>query len=208
MSLARIRLSAYEPLRNLNVVMKRFIKFFVTLDTHLIFEKDLTIKSTSDFTPKMGVEFSVASTEDLRNLLGVSGGPISDEELATAKERLNRGDICFIGVHDGMIVNYAWTSFTNAELLDSIFSPHSGVAYHYKAYTIPRFRGQGLHLASLAFSFDYLANAGQTKMWLYVHVKNHASLKNYRRYGCREVGTIRHVRFLRKYKVLNYVRRA
>ena len=119
-------------------LVKRSLKIVIQYNSNILFEENLENTPIPSITPRIAVDFRIAGIQDLPSFLDVTGYPADQDRLARDKSRLERGDICFIGLHSGKIVNYSWATFSEAELPGNVSIPlGSGRAYLYRAYTVP-----------------------------------------------------------------------
>lgn len=108
-------------------------------------------------------------------------------------DRIRRGrDFCYAALTpDQRLAAYTWYA------IDGIEPEHSagaglelpqGVAYAYKNFTLPSFRGGRLHGAALGGALRALRGRGVTSLVALVHWTNQASLRSFRRLGSVELG--------------------
>lgn len=116
-------------------------------------------------------------------------------ELSPAfADRAERGlDLCFAAIHGDRLANYAWYA------LDSVEAEHSAgaalglppdMAYLYKAFTHPDFRGQRLNGACIGKALAALAEHGVSRLLSLVYWSNSASLRSFDRLGCQRLGLL------------------
>ncbi len=108
-------------------------------------------------------------------------------------DRIRRGrDFCYAALaKDGRLASYGWYA------IEQIEAEHCGgadmqlpqdVAYMYKGYTHPDFRGARLHGAGMGGALGALKAHGVTALISLVHWANYASLRSCKRLGYVTIG--------------------
>lgn len=107
-------------------------------------------------------------------------------------ERAERGlDLCYAAIHGDRLANYGWYA------LHSVEAEHSAgaalglppdMAYLYKAFTHPDFRGQRLNGACIGNALGALASHGVERLLSFVYWSNRASLRSFDRLGFQRLG--------------------
>ena len=120
----------------------------------------------------------------LNKLMGLGAGE--------AEERLKAGDLCFIGEKNGDIVHYRWICFNEVFVneLERKIRMRPNSAYMYDAYTVPKYRGKGIHPAVLTNAEDYLFQSGIKEMYTVILSNNHSSLRTWQKIGSRKMGEV------------------
>jgi hypothetical protein len=109
---------------------------------------------------------------------------ISDVESCLA-----RGEDCFGVIVAGALASYAWYTSRTARLRPGInvrFDPR--YAYSRWAFTLPEYRGRGLHAIGKAYALEHYVAAGRTGVLATVNIANFESLNSAVRLGSRPVG--------------------
>jgi len=110
-------------------------------------------------------------------------------------DRIRRGrDFCYAALTpDGRLAAYGWYAIERIEAEHCAgfeLELPAGVAYMYKGYTHPEFRGARLHGAGMGGALKALAAYGVTALISLVHWTNQASLRSCRRLGYVEIGHV------------------
>ena len=118
--------------------------------------------------------------------------PANDLDETMAERAVGGRDLCFAAVCEGRLANYSWYA------LDAIEPAHfcgvglsypANMAYHYKGFTHPDFRGQRLHGTAMARSLRALGDRYEvTQLISCVHWLNAPSLNSSKRLGFRSLG--------------------
>ncbi len=103
-------------------------------------------------------------------------------------------DFCFAAVaKTGELASYSWYAVGSIEAehhLGVAMSLPPGVAYMYKAFTHPNFRGKRLYGATVALAFQALAAKGVRNLVTTVEWTNFSSLRSCRRLGFQPLGRL------------------
>jgi ribosomal protein S18 acetylase RimI-like enzyme len=100
-------------------------------------------------------------------------------------------DLCFAAIHGDRLANYAWYA------LHSIEAEHAAgaalglpgdMAYLYKAFTHPDFRGQRLNGACTGRALGALSGRGISRLLAFVYWSNKPSLASFDHVGFRRLG--------------------
>src|SRR5581483_8169396 len=95
------------------------------------------------------------------------------------------------------VVFYAWVMFGQLDLSCRNYQPLPGdVAYTYKLYTVPAFRGKRICPAYYSFLKRELRAIGFRRVMAWVEAGNRASIHAHLRAGLAVSGTIWHFRLL------------
>jgi hypothetical protein len=119
----------------------------------------------------------------------------ADNELpASFAERVELGlDRCYAALSHGRLASYSWFALRCVEAEHAAGVPlglPSDVAYLYKAFTHPRFRGQRLYAATTAGALRELERIGITHLLAFVYWNNQAALRACARMGYRDLGLL------------------
>lgn len=109
-------------------------------------------------------------------------------------DRVEAGfDMCFGAVHGDRLANYGWYAFSAVEPEHaagvSLGLP-TNVAYIYKAFTHPDFRGRRLNGACVAEAASILSTQGVDLILGIIYWSNEASLRSFERLGFRRLGLL------------------
>lgn len=109
-------------------------------------------------------------------------------------DRVDGGfDMCFGAIHGDRLANYGWYAFTAVEPEHaagvSLGLP-TNVAYIYKAFTHPDFRGRRLNGACVAEAAAILGTQGIDHVLAMIYWSNEASLRSFERVGFRKLGLL------------------
>ena len=185
--------------RGLSVVSKGLYHWLTPLIAYndfWILERDLAIPIEWE-RPRIQIEFRQATEQDLARFLDYEGSPLNRQDRQVAQSRLIGGDLCFIGIHADQLVSYAWVSSSEAEFFKGTkLRLGQGWAFHYKAYTVRKYRGNGLHRACNAYWLNSLKNQGIARVVLHVHKRNRTSLRNYMLARSKIIGSVRRLTLL------------
>jgi hypothetical protein len=109
-------------------------------------------------------------------------------------DRAERGlDLCYAAIHGDRLASYGWYA------LHSIEAEHAAgaalglpddLAYMYKGFTHPDYRGQRLYGACMGRAFELLAREDVTRLMAFVHWSNAPSLRSCDLLGYRRLGSL------------------
>jgi RimJ/RimL family protein N-acetyltransferase len=116
--------------------------------------------------------------------------PVPKEHRPDIEWRVKNGDRCFVAKQNGQITFVAWAAFGKcySYLLDREFRLADREAYGYGAYTLPRFRGNGLHPAATCHRLQFLREQGCERYVAFVEPGNHAAMRMPEKLGLEKVG--------------------
>ncbi|MEM2970473.1 MAG: hypothetical protein QXR63_06020 [Candidatus Bathyarchaeia archaeon] len=109
-----------------------------------------------------------------------------------ADKRLEMGHLCFVAKLNGEPVQITWFAFDEfyvGEIKRKI-RVSRGSAYRYGSYTVPKFRGLGIHFQTTEKAYQYLSKIGIKKVYSCVRHDNFPMLKAARKVGYKKIGTI------------------
>ncbi|OQY48806.1 MAG: hypothetical protein B6242_01290 [Anaerolineaceae bacterium 4572_78] len=105
-------------------------------------------------------------------------------------DRVARGDRCTIAVYKGQIIFVGWMGMEvcYSYWLDRYYklAPHE--SYSYSAYTIPEFRGQGVHPTATYKRLQLLNEWGCTIAYAFIDPHNKAALRMPKKLGYTTIG--------------------
>lgn len=116
-----------------------------------------------------------------------------DLEAAMAERIDVRGDLCLAAFVQGALASYGWLAFEHIEPehhggVAMAFPAH--VAYIYKTFTVPAFRGHHLLAGLLEMAIPILAERGTCCLVANVPWTNWSSVHAFRRLGFVEIGLL------------------
>ncbi len=137
--------------------------------------------------PWIAAEMARADARD-RDMIGLAHA--SEASLrAHFSERLRRGDKGFIALCDGMLAHVNWTCLDWAEALPGmpiVLDP--GEVCTTDAFTLPAWRGKGIHEAVLSEMLRSAARAGNRRAFTLVDLENARSRRGVLRTGWQTYG--------------------
>jgi hypothetical protein len=140
--------------------------------------------------PPAGFEFRFLTPQEVASFTS------PEHELSERDAALAAGgrDRCFAALTNGRLAAYGWYALGSAEAIHCGGVPLSfpaDVAYMYKGFTHPDFRGQRLHGFVMRLAIEAMArDCGVRKLISMVDWLNVASLKSCDRLGYRRLGRI------------------
>ena len=187
----------------LSRTLARLQKSIITYDSYLIKESDIATPVKITRQPSAGVEYRLATPADMDSFLDEDGEPQDQREREKALARLSRGDICIIGIYEGQLINYGWTSFRQADLVEGvslILGP--GWSYGYKGYTVRGFRNKGMsrNRVRKELSMEYRRSIGIQKSLNVVHTRNHLTNPYHAESRGRAIGLLRRIVVLGRWR--------
>lgn len=145
-------------------------------------------------TASIPVTWRFGNASDL-NALTAPEYSYSTEARNFGLERLQAGDYFVLCESEGRVVFYAWVMLGQLDLsCRNYVSLAPDVAYTYKLYTVPAFRGQRICPAYYSFLKRELRNRGLRSVMAWVEAGNRPSIHAHLRSGLRPVGNIWHFR--------------
>ena len=138
--------------------------------------------------PVLDLDYRFLTAAEIRP---AAADPAYDLSAAMA-ERLQSGrDYCFGAFHAERLVNYSWYALESIEpehgFISGFTFPQDTV-FLYKAYTLPAYRGQQIHGATLRQAVQFFQQRGITQLIGIVEFANWASLRSHENLGCRPAG--------------------
>lgn len=139
---------------------------------------------------KSKFDFRFLSADEIRS---AAGDPVNDLDVNIA-ERLERGrNYCVGAFEGGRLVNYSWYALDHVEPEHSFGAgltlPQDAI-YMHKAFTLPEYRGQRVHQATIHRASRIFARMGIRRLIAIVEYGNWASLRSHERMGCRRTGRL------------------
>lgn len=161
-------------------VLSRTTAKMADLRPQVLLECDLTKVQPHAAVP--GASFLWASMDDLTQHAALE--LVSDAEKRTASEtRLRRGDLCLVGLCDGVAVTYLWITKSLRELPRLAWPVRPEAMFVYKTFTLSQWRGRGLNRAALSWAFEQQRSRGCHTAFVDVDASNDASLRALRAAG-------------------------
>ncbi len=129
-------------------------------------------KVPSALPPRLKVEFIPVQKGD-RTAEQVTKA----QDQTLAEQRFDRGEICFVALHQGEVVSYCWLSQgeVGIEEVDLSVQPQPDEVYLYNAMTLKPWRGQGLYPALLGEIASYAQDESLSRALIFVSSTNRAS---------------------------------
>ncbi len=138
--------------------------------------------------PPAGFEFRFLTPSEIAAFVGAEN-ELSDEHVARAAAGR---DLCFAALQNDRLAGYGWYALGSIEAVhcdNTALSFPNDVAYMYKGFTHPDFRGLRLHGFAMRLALEALAaERGVTRLVSTVGWLNFASLKSCDRLGYRRLG--------------------
>ncbi len=129
-----------------------------------------------------------------KEVSGFAADPKNDLDASFAVRATRGLDLCFAAIASGgQLASYSWYASGSIEPehhLGVAMSLPTDVAYMYKAFTHPDYRGRRLYAATVALALKNLAHRGVTKLVTTIEWTNFASLRGCRRLGFQELGRL------------------
>lgn len=112
------------------------------------------------------------------------------EHRSDIEQRIHNGHRCFVAKHGGQIVFVSWAAFGKcySYALDREYKLADTEAYGYSAYTLPEFRGNGLHAAATCYKLRSVAESGCKRYLFFVEPRNSAAKRMPEKLGLEKVG--------------------
>lgn len=146
------------------------------------------LKLNLDADPKF--EFRFLKAEEVA---GFATDPANDLDAGMADRAAGGRDLCFAALCDGRLAAYGWYALDSIEAEHNFgvaMSYRSTVAYMYKGFTHPEFRGARLHGLGMGLALRNLAMFGVSSLVSTVGWTNDASMKSCDRLGYERLGRI------------------
>lgn len=135
---------------------------------------------------KQGFAIRVATKEELEIAAKQSHTDLKEESIEKA---CARGDICVAVFKDKQIIAYAWHALSTAPHKSRIWIGfNSNIVYGYKAYTMPKYRQQGLFYYITPHVNYVMKKRGHDNVLIYVESHNYPSLISSKKTGHTLVG--------------------
>jgi GNAT superfamily N-acetyltransferase len=149
----------------------------------------------------IAAEMARADARD-RNMIGLANS--SEANLvAHFSERLGRGDSGFIALCDGILAHINWTCLDWGEALPGmpiVLEP--GEVYTTDAFTLPAWRGKGIHEAVLSEMLRSAARAGNRRAFTLVDLENARSRRGVLRTGWQTYGVAFYIKLRGSERIL------
>lgn len=127
--------------------------------------------------------------------LYIVGGPPAPDSHEKARElyldRLRRGELCFLAMSGDAIAHVNWICFTWGEALpDHPIRLHNGEVFTTDAFTLPAFRGKGLHAFVLRAMLAHARARGDRHAYTLARIDRTDTFKGLFQLGWRECGRV------------------
>jgi len=177
-------------------VLSRISRGIVAYDRAFIVEGDVTTPS-DDRPTSISVEFRLATPEDIGTLTLEEHG-YGDTRKELAKEALQRGKLCAIGVYRDQIIHIGWVGFEEFEFAGRKFPIGLAWGEMYDGRTIKQFRNKGLHGAGMKYRHFLALSRGAKRKIGCVKVNDEASWRNVP--GDQVIGSMHTILVLRRWR--------
>ena len=149
--------------------------------------------------PSISVEFRQATPEDI-DLLTLEEHGYGETEKSRAKRRLEEGELCTIGVHQGKIIFITWIYFKEFEYAGATLPLGPGWADADDTRTVEKYRSKGLAQAGTYYGSTLSRSKGVKRHISWVDVRNRTSLVAFRKTPLRIIGTMWTVLLFRRWR--------
>ena len=160
----------------------------VACDRAFIMEGDVT-SPIEVREPSISVEFRLATPGDIDSLTPKDHGDSPSRKLK-AKESLEQGNLCTVGLHQDQIVHIGWIGFQEFDCAGRKFPLGSEWVDMYDVRTVERYRNKGLHGAGMRYRYSVALSRGAKRKIGIVYANNEVSLRNNLRVGDKVIGTM------------------
>jgi len=112
------------------------------------------------------------------------------EHRSDIEQRIQHGDRCCVAEFNEQIIYASWTAFGTcySYALDREYELAKGETYLYSAYTLPKFRGYGIHPAVTCRRLRLLRSWGYKRDLAFIEPKNLAAMRMPEELGYAKVG--------------------
>lgn len=99
--------------------------------------------------------------------------------------RFDRGEKCFVALHEGRVVSYIWGSRGRVGVEEISMAVQTGPLemYLYDAFTLEPWRGNNLYPAVLRQALEYGRDLGLKRMTIFVEARNIPSIRGITKAG-------------------------
>ena len=99
--------------------------------------------------------------------------------------RFDRGEKCFVALHEGRVVSYIWGSRGRVGVEEISMAVQTGPLemYLYDAFTLEPWRGNNLYPAVLRQALEYGRDLGLKRMTIFVEARNIPSIRGVTKAG-------------------------
>lgn len=137
-----------------------------------------------------GFEYRFLESEEVRRF---ADDPLNDLGPEFAERVADGRDVCFAALAGEELVAYCWYALDSVEMRHTLSVPlsyPSDVAYMYKAYTRPPYRGGRRQGTAASLALQQLGERGITKLVALVDWTNTASLRAFEHRGFVRLGQL------------------
>lgn len=162
--------------------------------THVVWLDVAEVVVTAASFPKYTFRFL---TPD--EVVQIAADPVNDLEPEMARRAADGRNSCFAALDGERLAAYGWyaRNWIEPEHCDGFgLRMPPGVAYMYKGFTHPDYRGQRLHGAVMGLALREFEAEGVRALISTVEWTNDASLKSCARLGYRRIGVLARAKFL------------
>jgi len=136
----------------------------------------------------LDIELLPSDVEEVEDCLA----HIPPEHRFDVARRIQHGDRCCVARHAGQIVYVTWIAFgaCYSYALDREYKLTQEDAYLYSAYTLPEFRGNGIHPAAHCHIARLLKDWGYRWLLCFIEPENTAAMRLPDKLGYEKIGVI------------------
>jgi len=157
-------------------VVRRLLRPIIEIQRHLFVEADMT-EPLLPAAARVPLDVRLATLADFEQYEeAFRAGGVSLEE---ARRRHERGDVCIIGLSGAHLAGFNWLTFSSfrAPELDATVELEPGDAFGLFIFTLPAWRGKGIHPALASHSDSYLYSHSYKRLLFFIVPQNRQSLK-------------------------------
>ena len=184
--------------RSVGGFLWRLSRGVVAYNKAFVFVRDLGL-AMEERVPFISVAFRVATPQDIDSLTAQEHG-YGEVETERAKRRVEEGQLCTIGVHEGKIIFITWIYFGQFEYAGVTLPLGPGWAHPGDTRMVEQYRNKGLAQAGNYYCSSLARSKCAKRYVSWVDVRNRASLLAFRKTGSRNIGTMWTVLLLRRWR--------
>ena len=171
-----------------------FKKNYCGVSIKNIYQFDLN-NSPPNISTKINFNVNEATKEDI-DLMDEEDYDYDLKGKTYSKNRLEKGDKCFLTIHNSKIISYVWAMKDHMELSEYKNVPISkNRVYIYKGFVLKEFRGKRIHNLMDIYLFNYFRRQGKEFVICAIYKDNLSSTKAIERIGFKKIGYISLLRF-------------
>jgi len=143
--------------------------------------------------PPTGVTIAPATPEQVLDVVQLRRREANDDRAVLYRDRLQRGQKCFVAAIDGEVVGCNWTCFGTEPDGSLVYELGSDEVLTADAYTSVAHRGRSIHAALLHAMLAWAQQAGYARAYTYRTLGNPAPLKALRLLNWQPTGGLRYI---------------